>query len=72
MTHIRYSLPFLSRVKVEIYNTLGQRVITLVDARQQPGNYVIDFDGTHLTSGLYFYRLEAENYLQVRKMLLIR
>ncbi len=61
-----------SPVKLSVYNLSGQRVTTLVDERQPAGNHSIEFDGSVLASGVYFYRLEAGDFVQTRKMLLVR
>jgi hypothetical protein len=58
-THINYLLPGQSRVKLEIFNTLGQKVAILVDGVQEPGYKSVRFDGAGLSSGVYFYRLSA-------------
>ena len=59
-------------VQLKIYNTLGQEVATLVDQKQKPGNYAVEFDGHRLPTGLYFYTLRAGNYISTKKMLLIK
>lgn len=71
-TVIRYSVPVASRVMLEVYNILGQEVATLVDGVVGPGNYTVNFDATGLTSGVYFYRLRAGNFLETRKLVLLR
>ena len=71
-TTIEYELPQTSRVKLTIYNVLGQKVATLVDAEQVPGNYRVKFNGQNLAAGIYFYRLQAGNFVQNRKMILIK
>jgi hypothetical protein len=71
-TLIQYQLPQAARVSLKIYNLLGQEVRTLVDEVQQPGTYRARFDGTSVASGLYFYRLRAGDFTQVKKMLLVK
>jgi photosystem II stability/assembly factor-like uncharacterized protein len=71
-TTIRYSLPHKSQVLLAVYNTLGQRVATLVQAQQEAGSYEVKFDGSALASGVYFYRLQAGNLVQTRNLLLLR
>ncbi len=75
-TLIRYALPAvsnqLSAVTLEVYNILGQKVATLVDQEQKPGYYDIGWDASSLSSGIYFYRLNAGEFSQTRKMLLLR
>jgi len=77
-TVIRYSIPSESRVKLEIFNTIGQRVATLVDGERNAGNYEAEWKSA-VTSGIYFYRLEAvanddpnKRFLETKKMLLLR
>jgi hypothetical protein len=69
---ITYDLPKASYVTLNIYNTLGQQVTTLIDEQKQPGRYDILFDGSKLTSGVYFYRIVAGEFTQTKKMILIR
>jgi len=77
-TIIRYSIPLKSRVKLEIFNAIGQRVAILVDGERNAGNYEAEWKGA-VTSGIYFYRLEAvasndpnKRFLETKKMLLLR
>jgi photosystem II stability/assembly factor-like uncharacterized protein len=71
-TVISYSLPSVSNVKLIVYNTLGQTVKVLEDGFKNAGNYSIDFNAVDLPSGIYFYRLEAGQFSQVKKMLLLK
>ena len=71
-TKINYEIPENSHVKLHVYNALGQYITTLVDSRQTQGTYEVTFDAAKLTSGLYFYRLETDNFVQVKKMLLLK
>ena len=81
-TRIRYKLPVISRVSVEIYNTLGQRVRILADdERQDAGYYRVEWngrneDGKSVASGIYFYRLIAESrlgvFIKTQKMMLLK
>jgi len=76
-TTIRYSLPATSDVRLNIYNMLGQEVKTLVRQQQASGSHQIKWDGTDnlgklLASGLYFYRLDTDGNVNIKKMMLIR
>jgi hypothetical protein len=72
-TNITYSLANVSDVNLVVYDILGRRVATLVNARQQlPGSYNVSFDASRLASGTYIYRLEAGDFVSVKKMLLVK
>lgn len=71
-TTIQYALPLAGKVRLAVYNLLGQQVATLVDGPQAAGRYTVPFDASHLASGVYFYRLEATNFVDVKKMLLVK
>ncbi len=71
-TVITYALPAASDVKITVYNTLGQTVRILENARQSAGVHEVTFNGVNLYSGIYFYKLEAGVWSQTRKMLLLK
>ncbi|HGY55879.1 MAG TPA: T9SS type A sorting domain-containing protein [Caldithrix abyssi] len=71
-TSISYRLPAPSDVELTVYNALGQKVATLVKEKQPAGQYSVNFDAGGLASGVYYCRLQAGNFRQVKKMLLIR
>ncbi len=76
-TTIKYSIPIDSRneigyVRLIIYDILGREIKTLVSEKQKPGNYEVEFDGSKLTSGIYFYRLQYADYVETKKMLMIK
>jgi hypothetical protein len=71
-TTISYEIPREVHVKLEVYNLLGQRVQLLIDEVQQSGYHQIVFQADNFASGVYFYRLQAANYTDVKKMMLIR
>jgi len=71
-TIISYKLSAVSEVRLVIYDVLGRKVETLVDARQNPGSHSAIFDARGLPSGIYFYRLRAGSQTQTRKMVVIK
>lgn len=71
-TTITYTLAQESNVQLEVFNTLGQQVQTLVKQKQAPGNYKINFSGKDLNSGVYLYRLKTEHFLKTREMILLK
>jgi hypothetical protein len=78
-TKINFSLPQKSQVKLTVYNTLGEKIATLIDGVKNQGTYETNFDGSRLASGIYVYRLEAQsvngqsgNYISSKKMILIK
>jgi hypothetical protein len=71
-TLIKYGLAHDVKVKLEVYNLLGQRVAVLLDEPQKAGYHEIVFQGQALPSGVYFYRLHAGSFVQTRRMTLVR
>jgi len=71
-TTIKFSIPQSSNVTLKIFNTLGQEVSTLINQNMESGLHTINFDASQLNSGIYFYRLDADQFSQVRKMTLIK
>ncbi len=71
-TTISYSIPNSGSVVMKIYNILGQEVQTLVNQYQSVGNYKVNFDASSLTSGVYFYSIQADNFVQIKKMMLVK
>ncbi len=59
-------------VQLRVYDILGREIRTLVNKKQAPGNYEVTFNAENLPSGIYFYRLKYGNYIQVKKMILLR
>ena len=58
-TTIKYSIPSVSNVTIDVYNILGKEVATLISKKQSAGNYEIIFNSEKLASGIYFYRLQT-------------
>ena len=71
-TTIKFSLPEGSQVSLKIYNSLGQEIKTLVDRFMEAGVHTANFNAVGINSGMYFYRLDAGEFTQVRKMTLIK
>jgi len=75
-TKIAYSIPSNElndlKVKLSVYNILGQQVAVLVNSFQNAGNYEVEFDASNLSSGAYLYRLSAGSFVQTSKMILMR
>jgi len=68
ITKIRFGLPKTSKAKIEIYNISGQKVLTLIDSRKPAGYHIIEFNAANLPSSVYFYRIQADNFKDVKKM----
>jgi hypothetical protein len=71
-TTIKFSIPQSSVVSLKVFNALGQEVKTLVNGYKEAGYHSVYFDASELNSGIYFYRIEAGEFTEVRKMTLIR
>ncbi len=71
-TVISYQLPVASEVSLKVYDVLGREVATLVNARQEAGRYSVPFNAASFASGVYFYRLQAGQFVQTRKMMLVK
>jgi hypothetical protein len=71
-TTIRYGLPNRSHVTLAVFNTLGQQVAILQNGEQDAGFHEVQFDGSKLASGVYFYRLQAGEFVHTSKMLLMK
>jgi hypothetical protein len=71
-TMIRYQLPAMREVHLVVYDILGREIQTLVNQRQTTGTYTVTFNASSLATGVYFYRLTAGNFVQTRKLLLLR
>jgi hypothetical protein len=79
-TTIKYSIPVkvkserskVKNVTLVVYDILGREVATLVNEKQKPGNYEVIFDASNYPSGVYFYRLQAGDYSNVKKLILLK
>jgi hypothetical protein len=70
-TTIKYHLPEISFITIKIYNVLGKEIVTLVYEEKPAGEYEVEFDGSGLPSGIYFYQLRAGQYVETKKMVLL-
>jgi len=71
-TTISYQLPAEAHVRLEVYNTLGQRIATLVDVRQEAGYRSVVWDASEVSSGVYFYKLTTGDFSESKRMLLVK
>ena len=76
-TQIEYALPVSNHVSIKVFNSLGQKVKTLVDRQMTPGTHHTNWDGTNdagnvVPSGLYFYKMESSHFNSVKRMLLLK
>jgi len=72
VTKIKYQLPELSFVTLKVYDVLGSEIMTLVNEEIPVGSYTVEFDAVNLSSGIYFYRIQAGGFLQTKKMVLMK
>ena len=77
ITYIQYSIPHYDFITIDIINISGQIINTIVQSSHQPGNYGIMWDGTNhygisVPSGIYFYKMNASNFISVRKLVLLK
>jgi len=72
ITLIKYQISEVSFVKLKVYDVLGNEVATLVNDEKPAGEYEVEFNGNDLTSGIYFYQLRAGEFIQTKKMILIK
>ena len=72
VTYINYSIPISSKVSLKVFNLLGQEVATLFEGYRLTGNYEVVFDGSELASGVYFYRIKASNFIETKKLILLK
>lgn len=71
-TTIRFALPARMRVKLTVFNVLGQQVAVLQDGEQDAGDHSVQFDAGGFSSGVYFYRLQGGNFTETRRLLVLR
>ena len=71
-TIIKYSIHKTSMVKITVFDILGREISTLINDLQQPGNYNVNFDASNLASGVYMYKIQAGDFTDTKKMLLVK
>ena len=71
-TVINYQLSFAGNVTLKVYDVLGKEVSTLVNEEKPIGNYEVEFNASHLASGIYFYKIQAGDFVQTKKMILLK
>ena len=71
-TVISYQIPISSNVTLKIYDALGNEVVTLVNEYRPAGSYAIEFSQVNLPSGIYFYKLSSSDFVETKKMILLK
>jgi hypothetical protein len=71
-TTIRYGLPNRSHVTLTVFNTLSQQVALLQNNEQEAGYHEVKFDASGLSSGVYFYRLQVGDFIQTRRLMVLK
>ena len=71
-TKIKFVIPKSSFVNLKVYDVHGNKIATLISEQKTAGEYEIEFDGSELTSGVYFYQLKTGSYIETKKMVLLR
>ncbi len=71
-TKINFTIPTSGNVKLTVYNTVGKRVMVLLNQNLQAGSHAYNFDGSSLSSGTYFYTLQTDRYFETKRMVLLK
>jgi len=72
VTTIKFGIPKSDFVYIQVFDLIGRKVKTLVSEYKQAGEYIVEFDGSNLSSGLYYYRLNAGKFSETKKMILLK
>ena len=72
VTTIKYDLPYATKVRIDVYNILGQRILTLVDDNKPAGFHSVQLNAYQLASGMYFYTIKADHFIKIKRMLLVK
>ncbi|MCW8804611.1 MAG: T9SS type A sorting domain-containing protein [Ignavibacteriaceae bacterium] len=70
VTNIKYEIPQSANASLKVYDVLGNEIVTLINEEKPAGSYQIEFDGVDLPSGIYFYQLKSNSYINTKKMVL--
>jgi hypothetical protein len=71
-TTIRFSLPVKTDMVISVYNSIGEKVAEVFKGEMEEGYHEVKFDASNLSSGVYFYRFESTQFVDVKKMVLLR
>lgn len=71
-TTIQYAIPKEEHVTLKVYDEIGREVATLVNGGKEAGQHIVNFNGSNLASGIYYYRINAGNFTQVKKLMLLK
>ena len=71
-TKISYTIPKRSNVNIKVFNLLGSEVVELINDEVEAGSYDIEFNAVKLPSGVYFYRIQSGNFIDTKKMILLK
>ena len=71
-TTINYNLPKQAMVEISIYNALGEKVATVVNEIKEAGKHTVEFNAAGYSSGIYFYQIKANDFVSVKKMILMK
>jgi hypothetical protein len=72
LTKIKFALPKAVQVQLDVFNTLGQKVATIVNDHLNAGVHTVHFNAGNLASGMYFYRIQAGKFMDIKKMILLQ
>jgi hypothetical protein len=72
VTKISFAIPNADNVKLIIYDISGREVLTLINEKKQAGTYEVEWNALNYSSGVYFYKLEADGFMETKKMLLVK
>lgn len=72
VTHLEFRIPESGFVSLKVYDILGREVAVLVNEKLSPGRYKTEFNGSNFASGVYFIRMEAGDFREIKKMILIK